>query len=385
MHEKLGLFKQRVVGQFNSKNFRRAGAIGLMGTVLSAATCIPSEIQFPPKNYTPAPTPIGTPEPQTVLITAINAAKPAAIPAPKSDYEKLKEKGCPNITASIRNNDPEKMRLVLDLCFGGVRVAVDGMSFYTNPKVKEAIAAAQKLDLKVITVLNPHQLDPLVLPGGQIKTPEQQIRDLLTLFPNVDLEIGNEPDNSIIPFWKREDLETFAKYFKKVYKEATKINPNINIIVPSTVDIAKTVRLIQLITSYDENDPEDVKVDLNRLKLAVHVYNESQDIKDKLGFLKQHFKIGSVTYSQIKDNIVFTEVGVEGPEREGLARMLSYIRGEDEKMYHNVFSVHELIDARNQGVTKHTYNELDRRKSDPLKNWSVADIQRFPQHRYINK
>lgn len=382
MHEKLALYKQRVADQFNSRNFRKVGAIALMGTVLSVAACVPAEVQFPQRNHTPAPTPIDTPESQAEIIpvTIRNTAKPTTTPTPLSDYEKLKEKGCPNTTTSIRNNHPEKMGLILDMCFGGVRIAVDYTSFYTNPKVKEAIAAAQNIGLKVIAVLNPHQLDPLVLPGGQVKKPEQQIRDLLTLFPNVDLEIGNEPDNSIIPFWKGEDLESFAKYFKKVYKEAIIINPDINIIVPSMVDVAKTIRLMQLITSYDKNDPEDVKVDLSRLKIAVHVYNEVQDIKDKLGFLKQHFKLGSVTYNDIKDRIVFTEIGVEGPERESLVRMLSYIRGEDEKMYHNEFSVHELVNAQNQGVTNHIYNSLDKRKSDPLKNWSITDIQRFPQH-----
>ncbi|OGH41405.1 MAG: hypothetical protein A3H79_02010 [Candidatus Levybacteria bacterium RIFCSPLOWO2_02_FULL_36_8b] len=178
-------------------------------------------------------------------------------PAPKSAYnsEDLKQAGCPNNFIGIRNDYPELMGDPKKLCMGGVRIQVDPYTFYKDPKTAQTIKKANELGYSVLCSLVTH---------SKSKEEVSLAVRVATEYPCTILEIGNEVDNKIIPFWEESEkykrlkkepnidsntlneqiLDEFTNHFIDIYSEIRKVNPKIQIIVGANVDVGLTVRAL---------------------------------------------------------------------------------------------------------------------------------------------
>lgn len=297
----------------------------------------------------------------------IPSIQATASPTPESTYnsEDLKQAGCPNNLIGIRNDYPELMGDPKKLCMGGVRIQVDPYTFYKDLKAGQTIKKANELGYSVLCSLVTH---------SKSKEEVSLALRVATEYPCTILEIGNEVDNKIIPFWEESEkykrfkslgadkntlneiiLDEFTDHFIDIYSEIRKVNPKIQIILGANVDVGLTVRTIQILS--------EKGVSLDDIYIAAHVYNTSDDVRQRIGFLAQHLKV---------DKIVVTEVGVKNEDKRKLVDMLQTIRQINKRirMY-----IHELSDEeKGFGCRDINQPELDE-KCLPIRVFAINDLK----------
>jgi len=103
----------------------------------------------------------------------------------------------------------------------------------TDGDARQAIEAAMVQKLDIVYDLNP---------GEKISRDEtrRRIKDFLSVVGSYDkkiiLELGNEPDNREVAYWKNRDLATFAQWVAEATDEARKLNPNVEVVVGALAD-----------------------------------------------------------------------------------------------------------------------------------------------------
>ncbi len=246
----------------------------------------------------------------------------------------LPETEVPKITwLGIRNNVPSLMEFVLPMGATRVRIVSDNnyLSISTERKttpptpeeiklnkvIEDSLEQAKRLGLKVLYTYNPSYLPT-----------QEQIRSHLKVVLSktpVDLEIGNEPDETTNGYWedynKTGSLLSFSKFVRLTIEEAKKIKPDIKIIIGALADPARNQAILV-------KNLKDAGVDLNGVEWAIHAYSPDE--------LKNRFDIAQKATS--KRDFVITELGFNGDEDDVLPKMISQAR----QLTNQEIYIHEL-------------------------------------------
>ena len=301
-------------------------------------------------------------------------ANPKISPDPKSFFDlgmdELTKEGCPNTSLGIRVDRQEIMEDPKKLCLGAVRIQIDPNTFYKDPQTKQAISRAKELGYSVLCSLVTHS------------PTKNEVELAVRIERECDMvQIGNEVDNKIIPFWEESEkykqlkadpnidkntlneqiLDEFTDHFVDIYSGIRKVNPEIQIIVGANVDVGLTIRTLQILSSKG--------ISLDDVYISVHLYNTTEDVRQRIGFLSQHFNTGK---------IVVTEAGAKNDDKRKLVDMLKTIKQIDKRI--RTF-IHELSDEEGFGCIDPNQGKLDK-KCLPIKEFALDDLKQYPQHRY---
>lgn len=243
----------------------------------------------------------------------------------------------------IRNDSPELMQYVAELGCSSVRVVSNNNDPIPKQRILETLEVATAAGAKVLYTYNPS-----ITPSPEkIK---QHLYQVLGRY-EVDLEIGNEPDETTEAYWKDylngESLESFVGFIKTTIEEARKLRPGIRIVIGALVDPLKNQgRLVQGL--------KEAGVDLSKVDFAVHGY-----AKDEL-----ETRIGLVKAATGKRELVLTELGFDGDVNGVVPELIKF--------------------TRNLGVSEIYLHELGRFKD----SWGYIDPQtkKFaPKAYYLQK
>lgn len=192
-----------------------------------------------------------------------------------------------NNSLGIRVDDPRLIKEAARLGVGKVRINVDsGDLSKNNDETKRMISVIQEAkskDLEIVLVFHP---------DGPLENQELE-RRLSFLFSErvvgnyqkVAIELGNEPDNTRVAFWKGRDLKTFAAFVKqstdiiwsKLGRKETQI------IIGALVWEGNITALLNNLQSVGF---DLTKIDPKKLILAVHAYNTVEDVVRRMNTTK---------------------------------------------------------------------------------------------------
>lgn len=143
----------------------------------------------------------------------------------------------------IRNDHPDLMHFVLNI--GAARVRIAPLNRFITPESKslKTLKTASLQGLIPLFVYNPR----ILIEFGKV---QEEIGIILKASKEIDLELGNEPDNQVIGFWEYQNLESFAEFIKLSCIAAYEINPKANLIVGALVNVAHTRELKLLVFTH---------------------------------------------------------------------------------------------------------------------------------------
>lgn len=206
----------------------------------------------------------------------------------------------------IRNDSPKLMPYVPDLGCSLVRVVTNNNEPLPKQRILQTMEAAAALaETKILYTYNPS-----IAPTPQkIKEHLSQILDRY----DVELEIGNEPDETTNAYWRDylqgDSLDSFIQFVKTTINEARKIRPEIKIVIGALANPLKNQeRLVKGL--------QKAGVDLSRVDFAVHGY-----AKDELENRINHVK--KVTG---KPNLILTELGYNSDVNGVLPELIKFAR-----------------------------------------------------------
>lgn len=162
----------------------------------------------------------------------------------------------------MRNDIPKLMDMVSNL--GAFQVRIDGGLSETNgdtlkdESVKEAVQKAKENNLSILYLFNPQQL----LSREEI---HKRLEVILAQGGDITLELGNEPDDVNVPFWKGRDLKSYARFIKVASEEAEKIKPGTKVVVGALVERKNFPKLVAYL--------KQEQVSPNNLTFAIHAYH----------------------------------------------------------------------------------------------------------------
>lgn len=293
-----------------------------------------------------------------------------SVPAPKPVYntEELLQAGCPNKSIGIRNDYLQLMDDPKKLCLGAVRISVDPYTFYKSPKTEQTIKKAKELGYTVLCTLVTHA------------PTKDEVELAIRVAKECDIEqVGNEVDNKKILFWRESEdykrlknegadsntlneiiLDEFTDHFVNIYQAIRKEKPKMQLILGANVDVGLTIRALQMLSKKG--------IPLDDIYIAAHVYNTTDDVKQRIGFLAQHFNTGK---------IVVTEVGAKNEDKRKLVEMLKTIKQIDRRIR---IYIHELSDEeKGFGCRDIKQPELDE-KCLPIREFAINDLRQNPEH-----
>lgn len=157
----------------------------------------------------------------------------------------------------------------------------------------QAISAAQANNMRVMAVFNP---------SWPRDADYYRARVDYCLSKGVLLELGNEMDNTTpgYEFWHEQNYETYAQFIKTCQDYIYQINPDYQPIVGALVDVNNTGKLLTALVN--------ANVNIAHLKYAVHAYQSSEDLPNRLWRMNQFFN-----QFKIKPKIHCTEIGAQYP------------------------------------------------------------------------
>ncbi len=176
----------------------------------------------------------------------------------------------------VRINWPQSAALAARMGFGSVRIVSDREDFFFGTRSRRLIEAARKQNLDLLITFNPKY----VLNQEELNTSLNNLFSAISAYPHtVKLEIGNEPDNPIIKFWRDQDLQTFAQLVNLTIDKVNESRPNTKIVIGALVDVSKTRQLLQYL--------QQAGVDTNQVEFAVHSYNSTSDVMTRINIVQQ--------------------------------------------------------------------------------------------------
>src|SRR3989338_6159907 len=228
----------------------------------------------------------------------------------------------------IRNNVSELMPFVHGLGATRVRIVSNNnhpAEIQGQEALRRALQEAQRQDLNILYTFNPSFTPTLT----SIRNHLQEVLKN----PKVDLEIGNEPDETTNGYWldynnTNGNMESYAKFVSVLIKEARRIKPDVRIIIGALANPERNQEtLVRLLR-------DNEKIDLNNIDFSVHTYDmEELDRRMKL-----------VQRATGKRNLIISELGFNGEEGGMLPKMITRAR----QLGGSEIFIHELPEHEKQ-------------------------------------
>lgn len=226
----------------------------------------------------------------------------------------------------MRVSDPEFMKYVTPVA-SRVRIVGEAKDIGTDSVLDQNIRKAQEYGLKILFTFNPDHL--LTAEEGGDEEIRRRVKELVTLYPGIELEIGNEMDNEEDGFWKG-DLASFAHFASVAIKEARLHQPNIRIIIGAFLKLENTPVLVDLLKKEG--------IDTSTLGFALHSYDDVAGLNHRI----EHF-----VKLMGKPPDVVSELGIKDPDKSQLPQLIKAIWKWDEKI--EVY-IHELVGHEDYGL-----------------------------------
>jgi hypothetical protein len=270
-------------------------------------------------------------KPPTILAVPISQVK-------IEKGEPVPERGLkPNPFFGIRVDSPDLMDRAKKMGVGKVRInaagcEVIGGNQLEDRKLEATIKQAIKNDLEM--VLTFHTNKPIAK-----EELERRVRCLLSPevmgdYQKFCIELGNEPDNTEVPFWQNRDPKSFSQFIKDA-TEAIRAQPN-----------GKEIPLIIGGLTYPENTAKwfgamrKNGINLNDYQLGLHAYGKNGEIgkiETSLQYLRDFIKLQGLT-----SGINITELGIPKYDKIGLVDMLEYATQHADEFNIRGVLIHEL-------------------------------------------
>lgn len=240
----------------------------------------------------------------------------------------------------IRVDDADLIKEAVKLGISKVRIDIEERIFSDNQlteRARKTIQAAKSNNLELVLAFHP----TAPLPPQELKRRLTLLfsKEMLGDYNKVAIELGNEPDNKDVKFWKDEDLETFAEFVK----QSTDIIwsdfglKNIPIIIGALTWEGNTEKFIN---SLETSGLDLANVNPNKLILAVHAYNTVADIEKRMKTTKE-----ILAKKGINLPIWITELGIKADKKNHLVEMLDASK----KLGVSAVLIHELPDVEGFG------------------------------------
>lgn len=238
------------------------------------------------------------------------------------------------INFGIRNDVTALMPLAKKLGAGHVRIEGQDWDIRTNPRLRNNLETASRLDLPVLYIFNPVQaIQP------------QRIQELLSPIVHIystEIEIGNEVDNLGVPFWEQlyqsyhssgdEELNFvgFAKHARTTILIIKELDQIRRAKKPTRI-ILGALANVKYAQAYKESlQSAGINLDGPNLFWAVHAYHSVCDVEEKIEALLK------VRYPASR--LRFTEIGLQGKDKSKLSEMMR----RSFQLTGNPITVHEL-------------------------------------------
>lgn len=223
----------------------------------------------------------------------------------------MKEKPpTPNSHLGIRNDILKLMPLILE--FGAKNVRMDGGlseassdGGLKDQKNRDLLDEAKRLGLDVLYVFNPQQL----LSRKEIRA---RLKAVLSRDQKITVELGNEPDDVNVPYWKDRNLETFAEFIKIATEEAVRIKPDAKLVVGALVKQEKIKDLVGYL--------EKKGVDTKKLTYAIHAYHSPDEIWTRIALVKVATKGAPVMITEA--GVAVADTDVDSIQEDTLSKLV---------------------------------------------------------------
>lgn len=222
----------------------------------------------------------------------------------------------------IRADDPKLIKEAAKLGVGKVRITVGHGEISDDSKdsqtVRKAIQEARARNLEIVLVFQPDG------PLSDIEL-ERRLRylfsgHLIGNYNKVIIELGNEPDNHAIPFWKG-DLKTFARFIKKSTDIIwSKLGwSNTKVLIGALESIGHTDELLDGLKAagFDLS-----KLDPEKVMLAVHAYHTVEDLQIRIDYVREVFKQKGIDIP-----IWLTELGMAPEHKRDIVQIIDKAKG----------------------------------------------------------
>lgn len=220
-----------------------------------------------------------------------------------------------NKNMGIRVNTVEAMDLVAKLGVGSVRIdggwsTVTPEGKLTDQKVVALLEKAKEYKLDVLYQFNPQK---------KISSEDmyQRLKGILDAYPDVQIEVLNEPDDLNVPFFENRDLKQAAETIKIAQDALSRLRPDKKVVVGALVDPANIPIFAKRIKETNAN--------LDKLEFAIHTYNDKEQVKLMVETMRKNFGKNV--------SLVITELGADSKENASFIQMLETAREYGIKVY----------------------------------------------------
>lgn len=229
----------------------------------------------------------------------------------------------------IRNDDSEKMYLLLSLGAKWVRINGHFEDLKSHPEALRAVREAKKSDLSVALVYNP---------GREV--PEARIKEDLNIISSElssedAVELGNEGDNPLS--WENGDIASYARFNTTAYQMGRVLIPDLMWIMGSMSNNKDSQSSYQ---AYGKALRE-LGFDGTQALFAVHTYDHVWDTDKQLTEITQEIRPAGIIASEVG-------AGINIPPTRRAATLISLL----DRLNGNVLIsfIHELNDANGSGL-----------------------------------
>lgn len=175
----------------------------------------------------------------------------------------------------------------------------------------EAIEIDSDVDL-AIRMANVYRQKPLAIFNPKELYGEEWMRTKVRYLTQTAaaIEIGNEPDNRVVPMWKDADMVSFARMVHVVTDEAERCKFPGPLVLAALVDVDNEPVLFRALRTEG--------VDIGKLKIGLHAYQNINQVRYRYARLQNHLR----EYGLSRSGIWITEIGVNYPDKHGLMGLI---------------------------------------------------------------
>ncbi len=235
-----------------------------------------------------------------------------------------------NLAIGVRLDDPNLMANVPRMGAGTVRVDGDIEDLGGNSVFESAIYAAEAQKVQPLIVFNPTwpRKDDYI---------RDKIGSILARHPGAAIELGNEPDNTVVSFWAGQDLVSFTHFVMTalgvIWERSWRNGGTTPVVLAGLTWITNQRRYLETLRD------GGVNFDNPFLRFGFHSYQSVEDTRYKLEVIDASFRNTGLT----KPPLWLTEVGVTYPGRPkwiALDMVSTALQYGTERAY-----VHTLVDG----------------------------------------
>lgn len=199
----------------------------------------------------------------------------------------------------VRLDEPGLMAHVAPMGAGSVRIF--------GPH--EELGNSESVFERAIRAAEAEGLSPLILyaPTGPQSNVREKIEGILANHPTAVIQLGNEPENPVVEFWRGRDLSSFADFVMTavgaVWEKSWSLGGKTQVVLAGLQDINNTEKFLRIMKQAGLNFANPY------LKMGLHSYQGVWDLSAKLPIVRGAYRKLSLPMPKYW----LTEVGVTYP------------------------------------------------------------------------